>query len=53
MKKDVKNNNTHLDSQIFKSINGVVVSILNLFHIENTMHQLIIANFICLDQDVQ
>jgi hypothetical protein len=52
-KEDVKNNNTYLDSKIFKLINGVVVSILNLFHFENTMHKLFIANFICLDQDVQ
>jgi hypothetical protein len=52
-KEDVKNNNTYLDSKIFKLINGVVVSILNLFHFENTRHKLIIANFIYLDQDVQ
>jgi hypothetical protein len=30
-KEDVKNNNTYLDSEIFKLINCVVVSILNLF----------------------
>jgi hypothetical protein len=30
-KEDIKNNNTYLDSKIFKTINGVVVSILNLF----------------------
>jgi hypothetical protein len=29
--KDVKNNNTHLDNKILKTINGVVVSILNPF----------------------
>jgi hypothetical protein len=52
-KEDVKNNNTHLDSKIFKSVNGVVVSILNLFLFENTRHKLIIANIICLDQDIQ
>jgi hypothetical protein len=52
-KEDVKNNNTHLDSKILKLINDVVVSILNLFHFEDTRHKLIIANFICLDQDVQ
>jgi hypothetical protein len=52
-KEDVKNNNTYLDSKIFKLINGMVVSILNLFHFENTRNKLIIANFICLDQDVQ
>jgi hypothetical protein len=34
----------HLDSKIFKLINGVVVSILDLFHLENTRHKLIIAN---------
>jgi hypothetical protein len=30
-KEDVKNNNTYLDSEIFKLINSVVVSILDLF----------------------
>jgi hypothetical protein len=50
--KDIKNNNTYLDSKIFKIINGVVVSILNLFHCENTRHKLFIANLISLDQDV-
>jgi hypothetical protein len=49
---DIKNNNTYLDSKIFNTINGVVVSILNLFHCENTRHKLFIANFISLDQDV-
>jgi hypothetical protein len=34
--KDVKHNNTHLDNKILKTINGVVVSILNLFHCDNT-----------------
>jgi hypothetical protein len=29
--KDVKNNNTHLDNKILKTINGVVVSVLNPF----------------------
>jgi hypothetical protein len=28
---DIKNNNTYLDNKIFKTINGVVVSILNPF----------------------
>jgi hypothetical protein len=28
---DIKNNNTYLDNKILKIINGVVVSILNLF----------------------
>jgi hypothetical protein len=28
---DIKNNNTYLDSKIYKTINGVVVSILNSF----------------------
>jgi hypothetical protein len=42
--KDIKCNNTYLD------INGVVVSILNLFHCENTRHELFIANLISLDQ---
>jgi hypothetical protein len=33
MKEEViKNNNTHLDNKIFKTINGVVVSILNPLH---------------------
>jgi hypothetical protein len=50
--KDIKNNNTYLDSKIFKTINGVVVSILNLFHCENTRLKLFIANVISLDQDV-
>jgi hypothetical protein len=31
---DIKNNNTYLDSKIFKKINGVGVSILNHFHYE-------------------
>jgi hypothetical protein len=33
---DIKNNNTYWDSKIFKTIFGVVVSILNLFHYEYT-----------------
>ena len=49
---DIKNNDTYLDSKIFKTINGVVVSILNHFHCENTRHKLFIANLISLDQDV-
>jgi hypothetical protein len=48
---DVKNNNTYLDNKVFKAINGVVVSILNPFHCENTRHKLFIANLISLDQD--
>jgi hypothetical protein len=48
---DIKNNNTYLDNKVFKTINGVVVSILNLFHCENTRHKLFIANPISLDQD--
>jgi hypothetical protein len=44
-KEDVKNNNTYLDSKIFKLVNGLVVSILDLFHFENTRHKLIIANY--------
>jgi hypothetical protein len=51
-KKNIKNNNTYLDNKVFSTINGVVVSILNLFHCENTRLQLFIANFISLDQDV-
>jgi hypothetical protein len=49
--KEIKNNNTYLDSEIFKTINGVVVSILNLFHCENIRLKLFIVNFISLDQD--
>jgi hypothetical protein len=30
-KEDIKNNNTYLDSKIFKTIDGVVVSILKSF----------------------
>jgi hypothetical protein len=52
MKKgDIKSNDTYLDNEIFKTINGVVVSILNLFHYEDTRHKLSISNFISLDQD--
>jgi hypothetical protein len=36
MKKEaIKSNNTYLDNELFKTINGVVVSILSLFHYEN------------------
>jgi hypothetical protein len=49
---DIKNNNTYWDNKIFKIINGVVISILNLFHCEYTRHKLFIVNFISLDQDV-
>jgi hypothetical protein len=48
---DIKNNNTYLDNKIFKTVNGVVVSILNLFHCENIRLKLFIVNFISLDQD--
>jgi hypothetical protein len=47
----IKSNNTYLDNEIFKTINGVVVSILNLFHCENTRHKMFIANLVSLDQD--
>jgi hypothetical protein len=50
--KDIKNNNTHSNSKIFKTINGVVVSILNPFIVKNTRLKLFIANFMSLDQDV-
>jgi hypothetical protein len=50
-KEDIKRNITYLDNEIFKTIDGVVVSILNPFHCENTRHKLFIANFISLDQD--
>jgi hypothetical protein len=33
-KEDIKSNNIYLDNEIFKTISGVVVSILNLFHCE-------------------
>jgi hypothetical protein len=48
--KDIKYNNTYLDNEIFKNINGVVVSILNLFHCENTRQKLCITNLFSLDQ---
>jgi hypothetical protein len=47
----IKSNNTYLDNEIFKTINGVVVSILNLFHCENIRHKMFIANLVSLDQD--
>jgi hypothetical protein len=50
-KEDIKSNNTYLENEIFKTICGVVVSILNLFHCENTRHKLFIANFVSLDKD--
>ena len=50
-KEDIKSNNTYLDNEIFKIINGVVVSILNLFNCEKTRHKMFIANFVSLDQD--
>jgi hypothetical protein len=50
-KEDIKSNNTYMDNEIFKIINGVVISILNLFHCENTRHKIFIANFVSLDQD--
>jgi hypothetical protein len=46
----IKSNNTYLDNEIFKTINGMVVSILNLF-CENTRHKMLIANLVSLDQD--
>jgi hypothetical protein len=46
MKKgDIKSNNTYLDNEIFKTFNGVIVSILNLFHCENTRQNLFIEIF--------
>jgi hypothetical protein len=45
---DIKNNTTYF----YKTINGVVVSILNPFHYENIRHKVFIANLIRLDQDV-
>jgi hypothetical protein len=49
---DIKNNTTYFDSKIYKTINGVIVSILSPFHCENIRHKLFIANLISLDQDV-
>jgi hypothetical protein len=43
--KDIKSNNTYLDNEILKIINGVVVSTLNPFHCENTRHKLCIINY--------
>jgi hypothetical protein len=45
---DIKNNTTYF----YKTINGVVVSILNPFHYENIRYKVFIANLISLDQDV-
>jgi hypothetical protein len=50
-KEDIKNNDTYLDNKVFKTIIGVVVSILNLFHCENARQKLFIANLISLNQD--
>jgi hypothetical protein len=50
-KEDIKSNNTYLDNEIFKTINGVVVSIQNIFHYKNTRHKLFISNLISLDQN--
>jgi hypothetical protein len=33
-KEDIKSNNIYLDNEIFKTISGMVVSILNIFHCE-------------------
>jgi hypothetical protein len=44
-KEDIKSTNTSLDNEIFETFNGVVVSILNLFHYENTRQKLFITNF--------
>jgi hypothetical protein len=52
MKKEEHQEQQHLDNKVFTTINGVVVSILNLFHYENTRLKLFIANFISLDQDI-
>jgi hypothetical protein len=48
--KDIKCNNTYLDNEFFQNINGVVVSILNLFHCKNIRHKLCIANPFSLNQ---
>jgi uncharacterized protein YpmS len=45
---DIKNNTTYF----YKTINDVVVSILNPFHYENIRYKVFIANLISLDQDV-
>ena len=52
-RKDIKDNNTYLDNKVFTTINGVVVSILNLFFLyEVTRLKLFIAKFMSLDQNV-
>jgi hypothetical protein len=48
-KEDIKSNNTYLDNEIFKTFNGVVVSILNLF-IVRILGINCIANLLSLDQ---
>jgi hypothetical protein len=46
-KEDIKSNN--LDNEIFKTFNGVVVSILNLFHCENSRQNCLLQIVISLD----
>jgi predicted histidine transporter YuiF (NhaC family) len=50
-RKNIKDNNTYLDNKVFATINGVVVSILYLFHYETTRLKLFITNLLSLDQD--
>jgi hypothetical protein len=53
MKKEEHQGQQHLlDNKVFTTINGVVVSILKLFHYEITRLKLFIAKLISLDQDV-
>jgi hypothetical protein len=42
----------YLDNKVFTTINGVVVSILNLFQYEITKLKLFIANLISPYQDI-
>jgi hypothetical protein len=44
-KKDIKSNNTYLDNEIFKTFNGVVVSILNLFIMRTLGKNCLLQNF--------
>jgi hypothetical protein len=50
-KEDIKSNNTYLDNEIFKTFNGVVVIILNLFIMRKLGKKLFIGNLLSLDQD--
>jgi hypothetical protein len=51
-KEDIKNNTTYLDSKIYKTINGVVVSILNPFIMRMLSLSCLLQNLTSLNQDV-